>query len=784
MAYPILAPNTTWYKSTASRATIKKISIVSNYTPTGSVDETWNADVNNSGSIKCYRIGTEIIMSANGAKMITANADSSYMFSTPKPSSGTPLPRFTALTDVVGAELLDTSEVTTFQSAFSYCEALKTLNLDSWDVRKVKNFQSMFQLNYKIGELDFSKWRAKPTNMLAMFNMNKNPNESLTELDFSNSDLSDLTAINNFAVRCTALIRVTFPSGGFAKCSNMSSLFAYCSSLETVDLGGLIPTNASNLNSAFGGCTSLKTIYASKNWYTTGDSAKMFGNCSKLVGGNGTIWDGNHITAEYAIVDSGEHSPGYFTLPIEGTVQTDYRNLWEIVEAVRDYIDNYTICSLAEIVPVLRNYPMLAPQQTWYKSSTPIDTITTLNIVGGYSDTEAESWNADVGDTGTIKCYLSGTTLTISAPARSKIRLNSDSANVFSGMKALSTISGLEYMDASSVTSLEKAFHNDHSLINIDISEWNLQKVTNTDNMFDSCVSLISIYLGKYLRSIGTSIFMRCPSLETVIGLDKVSNIGDLAFYYTPKLTDTDFDVSKITNIGMSAFRMSSIEDGQDFSSVPLESVGKYATRLKRWSQNALNAIRNVVFPDSKLEVTVPNPDSQLNYSNVMWSKEGNTVAQAGCWGLALYHLWNVLHADNPRENWLDWWNDVADVDGDFASKNSYANNNDRLGDVVTRLGWKQDPLSVAIEDETLLSAILGDVGNGGHLPVAVINSASGVGQHALPVVGYDPTTRKLAVLDPQVEGCLDGCLMWVAYEDLFVSIEDDKDRLYRFTYL
>lgn len=41
---PILAPNSTWYKSSTAKGTITEINIVDRYTPTGSEDETWNAD--------------------------------------------------------------------------------------------------------------------------------------------------------------------------------------------------------------------------------------------------------------------------------------------------------------------------------------------------------------------------------------------------------------------------------------------------------------------------------------------------------------------------------------------------------------------------------------------------------------------------------------------------------------------------------------------------------------------------------------------------------------------
>ena len=38
----------------------------------------------------------------------------------------------------------------------------------------------------------------------------------------------------------------------------------------------------------------------------------MFSLCNSLVGGNGTLFDGDHVDKEYARIDK-EGTPGYFT---------------------------------------------------------------------------------------------------------------------------------------------------------------------------------------------------------------------------------------------------------------------------------------------------------------------------------------------------------------------------------------------------------------------------------------------------------------------------------------
>jgi surface protein len=69
------------------------------------------------------------------------------------------------------------------------------------------------------------------------------------------------------------------------------------------------------MRSMFDGCLALSTIYVSK-WDTnkvTDNGAEMFGRCSKLVGGAGTEWNYDFTDLDYARIDCGTDSPGYFT---------------------------------------------------------------------------------------------------------------------------------------------------------------------------------------------------------------------------------------------------------------------------------------------------------------------------------------------------------------------------------------------------------------------------------------------------------------------------------------
>ena len=65
----------------------------------------------------------------------------------------------------------------------------------------------------------------------------------------------------------------------------------------------------------FSGCRNLTTIYAGDAWSTASvtNSASMFMDCTRLVGGMGTGYDATHVSATYAHIDGGPSDPGYFT---------------------------------------------------------------------------------------------------------------------------------------------------------------------------------------------------------------------------------------------------------------------------------------------------------------------------------------------------------------------------------------------------------------------------------------------------------------------------------------
>ena len=242
---PTLASGSSWYKSSQNRSTITKITFKDSYVPTGTVDEKWNADVNNTGTIKCYRIGTEIIIAGNGAGSIKANADSSYLFSYATYNS-----EFRNLSSIVNIYMLDTSTVTSLYRAFYYATRLNALDASKWDTKNVENFSAMFS-------------------------------------------------------GCAGLTSLTMNTINTSKATNMASMFRNCSGLTILDLENWNTSKVINLSYMFSGCRNLTTIYVTSKWNVNNatNSSSMFYKCEKLKGD--ISFNGGYTDKTYARASGG-----------------------------------------------------------------------------------------------------------------------------------------------------------------------------------------------------------------------------------------------------------------------------------------------------------------------------------------------------------------------------------------------------------------------------------------------------------------------------------------------
>ena len=293
MSYPILAPSDTWYKSSQSREIITLINIVDSYSPTGNETETWNADVDNSGSIKCYITGTTLNIAGNGSGKIMANEDGNCMFSNTDYRSSS---QFNNVTTINGLELIDVSNCTNLDMCFSSCEKVTTLNIGDWDVSNVISMHSAFMYCYKLTKLDVSRWDISSCTLTYQMFLYC---EKLASLDLSNWCMRDniLGCRHMFCV-CSSLTTIGDTSNW--KLTNVKYaqyMFDDCSKLTSLNVSNWGMDSAINLKNMFASCSSLTELNLS-NWNVSNveDMSFMLYSCSKLGSIDVSKWNTSKVT--------------------------------------------------------------------------------------------------------------------------------------------------------------------------------------------------------------------------------------------------------------------------------------------------------------------------------------------------------------------------------------------------------------------------------------------------------------------------------------------------------
>lgn len=315
MAIPVMKPSYTWFTpnlSTINRANITIINFADTYTPGTTVIDSWDASVDQDGSIMCYVEGTTLTIAGNGSGRIMANEDSSrFMFTMDGTDS------FSKCTAVNNLPLLDTSNVTTMNRMFrslaastidlsgldtsnctdmcqmfgvctkiptqsfahfntskvtdmSYmfyqCTKLKTLDIDDWDVSNVKKFDH-FLSHSQIKSVNLSKWDVSNCeNFNAMFNDTR-----LTVIDLSTWNFKSAKIFSQMFDGNTVVEKIIFPKN--IDTSNVfcfEQMFYNCNKLKEIDL-----SNFDTRSACCGKPTSL-------NGSTSGNTGTMFYNCYNL----------------------------------------------------------------------------------------------------------------------------------------------------------------------------------------------------------------------------------------------------------------------------------------------------------------------------------------------------------------------------------------------------------------------------------------------------------------------------------------------------------------------
>ena len=552
---PMLAEDSSWYKSSVSRKKFTKIELIDSGTPSGTIVEQWNADVDNSGSIKAYITGSSgdytLTIAGNGSGSIMANPSSGYLFGGDHELEGI---QFAVVKDIAGLELLDTSKVTYMDNMFNGCSALTSLDLSGFDTSKVTYMDNMFNGCSALTTLDVSGFdTSQVTNMSYMFDLCK----ALTSLDLSGFDTSRVTDMSGMFQGCSKLTSLNVSGFDTSKVTDMSYMFNACSALASLDLSGFDTAHLPRMSNMFNGCIKLKSVTLGKDFVIDTTGLLPTPSATYIPGADGKWYDTNTRVG--------------YTPRLLVTVKRD---------APVTYV-------------AVKPGPMLAERRSWYKSTKVTDkrlfkTIAIINS-GKPSGTIVEQWNADVDNSGSIKAYITGSsgsyTLTIAGDGSGSIMANPDSNYAFSNTGVIrfsnvTSFTGTKLLNTSRVTDMSYMFDACSALTSLDVSGFDTSSATDMSYMFSGCSKLTSLDVSGFDTSKVADMrgtFYDCTQLKSldVSGFD-TSSVTNMSYMFDlcKALTSLDlsgFDTSKVTtmnNMFRDCTKLKSVTLGKAFKFV------------------------------------------------------------------------------------------------------------------------------------------------------------------------------------------------------------------------
>ena len=315
---------------------------------------------------------------------------------------------------------------------------------------------------------------ARPTSTSYWFYVMENLQTIVGMKEYLNT--SEVTDMRCMFTYCSGLTSLDLSRFDTSKVTDMSSMFSNCSGLTSLDLTSFNTSKVTDMKYMFIGCQNLRTIYAGIGWSTAAvtSSSMMFYNCTSLVGGMGTTYDYIHYNMAYAHIDGGPSNPGYFTA---------------FTEAYACYTpDNTTLTFYYD-------------NQRFSRPGTTYDLNMGYNEPGWYID---ES-NANV-------------TQVVFDPSFADARPTTTYL-WFGNMTHLESITGINYLNTSEVTNMCSMFYGCTELSGLDVTRFNTSQVTDMSYMFGFCWNLESLYLSNFRTSRVTDMycmFFNCNNLRII----------------------------------------------------------------------------------------------------------------------------------------------------------------------------------------------------------------------------------------------------------------------------
>ncbi len=370
-------------------------------------------------------------------------------------------------------------------------------NADKLDVSNVTNMESMFQVTWRLREIDVSNWdTSNVTNMRLMFgNLAATP-AAFTRLDLASWDTSSVTDMSQMFMNAQSLTTLDLRAWDTSNVTDMSDMFLQANSLTTLDLGTWNTSKVTNMSRMFNLTRSLTRLNLS-SWDTSSvtNMSQIFNNTNlkSLTLGENSLFSAD--TQLPAIQQTDGYTGGWKLEPGTENLGIRYASSSEFMTS---YDGRFPGTYTWEIFEMWGSVPWL------------YDGISeTIILYGGEAGAVA---------TAPWKTYPSVKKILVN----DCVTLPRNSSFLFDGLAELESIENADKFDVSQVTDMRFMFSQVRALNILDVSSWDTSQVTNMRAMFQNANALKKIDVSNW----------------------DTSQVTDMAFMFTQASDLEEIDVS------------------------------------------------------------------------------------------------------------------------------------------------------------------------------------------------------------------------------------------------
>ena len=482
--------------------------------------------------------------------------------------------------------------VTNISFMFAGCSSITGIDLSGFKTDNVTTIQGMFSGCTNLQEINFRGF--KTSNVLYMQGLFSDCS-SLTSIDLSGFNTENVINMSEMFYGCSNLTSIDLSRFNTENVTEMNSMFRKCTSLTSLDLSSFNTSKVTDMISMFEGSFALKTIFVDSGWSTESitdyKGNSMFYDCTSLVGGLGTKYDSNNTKYTYAHIDK-EDDPGYFTAagsePYAEPAVTEAYAVLEVSTA-EDYSINDAWITL------------------YYD-----DLKTTRK--GTVVDLDKMTESPEIMQTRQVLHSV------IIDPSFADARPTS-TYYWFGNCFALKTISGLEYLNTSEVTTMECMFMDCPELTELDLSHFETSKVTSMNNMFYG-FSGTTLDLSTFDTSNVTDMsfmFGRCENLTTIYVSDK---------WTTANVTSGDAMFAECTKlVGGNGTKYDENHTDPLYARIDTERAPGYFTDIADKGKEKMEQVATPTwaFQNEMLALSTETADASIYYATANWENEAET---------------------------------------------------------------------------------------------------------------------------------------------------------------